>query len=86
MVAVFGIAASDEGVIAGRAVATDEGVAYEIAAEDETGAVYEAGVVTSEGAAIVDAYAPADNQIDVTVAEEDVTVVEDGDESDEKSA
>ena len=77
MVAVFGIAASDEGVIAGRAVATEQGVAYEVAAEDETGAAYEAGVVTSEGATIVDAYASADDQIEAKDGEE-------GETSDEK--
>jgi len=61
-VAVFGIAASEEGTIAGRAGATEEGVAYEVAAATEDEAVYEAGVVTEEGTAVVDAYAKAEDE------------------------
>ncbi len=56
-VAVFGIAISEEGVIAGHAVVTAEGVAYEVAAATEDEVAYEAGVATEEGAAVVDAYA-----------------------------
>ena len=59
---VFGIAATDEGVVAGQAVATEEGVAYEVAAATEDEAAYEAGVVTEEGAAVVDAYAKAEDE------------------------
>lgn len=55
MLAVFGIAATEEGVVAGAAVATEEGVAYEVAAADEEGAALEAGVITDEGGVILDA-------------------------------
>ena len=60
-VAVFGIAATDDGVVAGQAVATEDGAAYEVAAVTDEGAAYEGGVVTDEGAAVVDAVVtPAD--------------------------
>jgi len=61
-VAVFGIAATEEGVVAGQAVVTREGVAYEVAAATEDEAAYEAGVATEGGAAIVDAYAKAEDE------------------------
>jgi uncharacterized membrane protein len=57
MVAVFGMVATEDGVVAGRAVATDTGVAYEVGATDGVDAVVEAGVVTDEGAVVVDAAA-----------------------------
>jgi uncharacterized membrane protein len=60
--AVFGIAATEEGVVAGQAVATAEGVAYEVAAATEDEAAYETGVATEEGAAVVDAYAKAEDE------------------------
>jgi uncharacterized membrane protein len=41
-VTVFGIAATEEGVVAGQAVVTGEGVAYEVAAATEDEAAYEA--------------------------------------------
>ena len=56
-VAVFGIAATDDSVVAGQAVATEDGAAYEVAAATDEGAAYEAGVATDEGAAVVDAVA-----------------------------
>jgi len=56
-VAVFGIAITDDGVVAGQAVVTEDGAAYEVAAATDEGAAYEAGVVTDEGAAVVDAVA-----------------------------
>jgi uncharacterized membrane protein len=60
-VAVFGIAATDEGVVAGRAVATEEGEAYEVVAATEEGVVYEGAVITDEGATVVNAViTPAD--------------------------
>jgi uncharacterized membrane protein len=60
-VAVFGIAATDDGVVAGQAVVTDAGATYEVAAATDEGAAYEGGVVTDEGAAVVDAVVtPAD--------------------------
>ena len=59
-VAVFGIAATEEGVVAAAAVATEEGAAYVAAAADEEGTAYEAGVATDEGTAVADAYVPAD--------------------------
>ena len=60
-VAVFGIAATEDGVVAGQAVATDAGAAYEVAAATDEGAAYEGSVVTDEGAAVVDAVVtPAD--------------------------
>ena len=60
--AVFGIAATGEGVVAGQAVVTGEGAAYEVAAATEDEAAYSAGVVTEEGAAAVDAYAKAEDE------------------------
>ena len=60
--AVFGIAATEEGVVAGQAVATEEGVAYKAAAVTEDEAAVSAGVVTEEGAAVVDAYAKAEDE------------------------
>ena len=59
---VFGIAISEEGVVAGQAVATEEGVAFEVAAASEDEAAYEAGVVTEEGAVVVDAHATAEDE------------------------
>lgn len=56
-VSVFGIAATEDGVVAEHVVATADGVAYEIAAETDEGAAYEAGVITEDGAVIVDAVA-----------------------------
>lgn len=56
-VAIFGIAATDEGMVAGQAVASEDGAAYEVAAATDEGAAYEAGVATDEGAAVVDAAA-----------------------------
>jgi uncharacterized membrane protein len=61
-VAVFGIAADESAVVAGKAVVTAEGVAYEVAAATEEGEAYEAGVVTEEGAVVVDADAPAEEE------------------------
>jgi uncharacterized membrane protein len=61
-VAVFGIAATAEGVVAGQAVASAEGVAYEVAAATEEEAAYEAGAATAEGAVVVDAYATAEGE------------------------
>ena len=61
-VAVFGIAATDEGVIAERMVATEEGAAYEVVAATEEGAVYEGAIITDEGAVVVDAVATADKE------------------------
>lgn len=60
--AVFGIAATEEGIVAGQVVATEEGVAYEVAAATEDKAAYEAGVVTDEGVAVIDAYAEAEDE------------------------
>jgi uncharacterized membrane protein len=62
--AVFGIAATTEGAVAGQAVATEEGVAYEVAAATEDEAAYEAGAVTDEGAVIVDAAAESSDASD----------------------
>lgn len=62
MLAVFGIAASESGVVAGQAVVTGEGAAYEVVASDEEGTALEAGVVTDEGGAVVDAYIPAEDE------------------------
>ena len=62
VLAVFGVAATDEGVVAGQAVVTEEGAAYEVAAATEDEAAYEAGVVTEEGAAVVDAYAKVEDE------------------------
>jgi len=62
MLAVFGIAASESGVVAGQAVVTGEGAAYEVVAGDEEGTAYEAGVATDEGGAVVDAYIPAEDE------------------------
>lgn len=56
-VAIFGIAATDDAVVAGQAVATEDGTAYEVAAATDEGSAYEAGVATDEGAAVVDAVA-----------------------------
>lgn len=83
MVEVFGVAATEDGIVAEHAVATGEGVAFETVAADETAAAYEAGVITEEGAVIVDAVALADDDADAGDDENviDVTSVEatDGD-------
>ena len=63
-VAVFGIAVTEEGVVAGQAVATEEGAAYEIVAATEEGAVYEGAVVTDEGAVVVDAVVTPEDEDD----------------------
>ena len=70
-VAIFGIAADQSGVVVGQAVATQEGVAYEIAADDGEETAYEAGIVTGDGAVVVDAI---------------VSDVEESDDADEKES
>jgi hypothetical protein len=62
MVAVFGIAADESAVVAGAAVATPEGVAYKVAGATENEVAAEAGVVTEEGAVVVDAYGTAEGE------------------------
>ena len=64
MLAVFGIATDGTTAVAGQAVVTEEGAAYEVVAADEEGTAYEAGVATDEGGAVLDAYAPADDEDD----------------------
>ena len=64
MMAVFGIASDGTTVVAGQAVVTGEGAAYEVVAADEEGTAYEVGVATDEGGAVVDVYAPADDEDD----------------------
>ena len=75
MVAVFGVAATADGVVAGGAVATADGVAYEIGATDGEDAVMEAGVITEDGAVIVDAAAVADDVVDAS-ADDDASADE----------
>ena len=60
-VAIFGIAATEAGVVAGGAVATAEGVAYEVAATDGEEVDLEAGVITDEGAVVVDVQATVED-------------------------
>lgn len=52
-VAVFGIAATEEGVVAGKAAATDAGVAYKAAASTDEGTAFKGGVATEGGSAEV---------------------------------
>jgi uncharacterized membrane protein len=52
---IQGLLITEEGVTVGHAVATEEGVAYEVAAAAGDEVAYEAGVVTEEGAVVVDA-------------------------------
>jgi uncharacterized membrane protein len=59
---IEGLVITEEGVVAGRAVATEDGVAYEVAAATEDEVAYEAGVVTEEGEVVVDAYATAEGE------------------------
>lgn len=71
-VAVFGIAATEEGVVAGAAAATPDAAGYKVVAATEEGAVGEAGVVTDEGAVVVDAAAvPVDEEGEEEEAEEE---------------
>jgi len=51
---IRGLVATEEGVVVGHAVATEEGVAYEVVAAAGDDVAYEAGVVTEEGAVVVD--------------------------------
>lgn len=83
MVSVFGVAATEDGVVAGGAVATADGVAYEIAATDGEEAAMEAGVITEDGAVIVDAAEVAD-ETEVDAIE--VEAVEVDESTDDKSA
>lgn len=77
MVEVFGVAATEDGVIAGHTVATADGVAYEAAATDGVDAAYEAGVVTEDGAVVVDAAALAADDADT--GDDATAAVDDGD-------
>ncbi len=59
---ISAILVTEEGVVAGQAVATEDGVAYEVAVTAGDEVAYEAGVATEEGAAVVDAYATAEGE------------------------
>ena len=56
---VFGLVATEEGVAAGQAYADETGIIYQVGASTAEGDVVETGVITAEGAAIVQESTPA---------------------------
>jgi hypothetical protein len=56
---VFGLVATDEGVAAGAAYADDTGIIYRVGVSDAEGTAVQSGVITDEGAVIVDETTPA---------------------------
>ena len=72
--AVFGVKATDQGVVAGGAVSTADGTAYKVAASDGEDVSAEAGVVTDAGAAVVDATTvDADDDSDTATGDADAS-------------
>jgi hypothetical protein len=56
---VFGFAVTDEGIAAGAAYADDSGIIYKVGVSDAEGTTVQSGVITDEGAVIVDENTPA---------------------------
>ncbi len=70
---VYGLAITDEAVVAGAAFVTEDELDYEVAVATEGGAVVEAGVVTEEGAVIVDAVMTEEPSEEDEAAPDDMT-------------
>ena len=67
---VFGVVATEEGVVAGTAYADDTGIIYEVSAADVEGTYVQRGAVTKAGAVIVNQNTPAGNDettVEITV-------------------
>lgn len=73
MVEIFDIAATEDGAAADHVVATEQGVAYEVGATDGTDAAYEAGVVTEDGATVVDISVSVDDSDDSATSHDETS-------------